>query len=117
MDAQAGRRPDRQGREAPGPTLAGRGGGGWRLSVQVPFLFSGPFAVRKWSGGMATGRKKARLNLPRIAVGSKEGAREEGVDLDAGPLPSAGVAHATGEGDCARARPLGASGRPGFALV
>ena len=31
MDAQAGRRPDRQGREAPGPTLAGRGGGGWRL--------------------------------------------------------------------------------------
>src|SRR5271166_3388617 len=79
MDAQAGRRPDRQGREAPGPTLAGRGGGGWRLSVQVPFLFSGPFAVRKWSGGMAMGRKKARLNLPRIAVGSKEGAREEGV--------------------------------------
>ena len=46
---------------------------------------------------MAMGRKKARLN-PRIAVGSKEGAREEGVDLDAGPLPSAGVAHATGEG-------------------
>ena len=47
---------------------------------------------------MAMGRKKARLNLPRIAVGSKEGAREEGVDLDAEPLPSAGVAHATGEG-------------------
>jgi len=46
---------------------------------------------------MAMGRRKARLNLTRIAVGSKEGARK-GFDLDAGPLPSAGVAHATGEG-------------------
>ena len=69
MDAQAGCRPDRQGREAPGPTLAGRGGGGWRLLFNFPFCSQG------------------RLNLPRIAVGSKEGAREEGVHLDAGPLP------------------------------
>jgi hypothetical protein len=46
MDAQAGRRPDRQGREAPGPTLAGLGGGR-RLSVQVPFLFSGAFCCQE----------------------------------------------------------------------
>jgi hypothetical protein len=30
------------------------------------------------------GRRKARLNVPRNAVGSKEGARRKGFDLDPG---------------------------------
>ena len=71
--------PTGKGAKLPALPLPGGAAAVGASLFNFPFCSQGPFAVRKWSGGMAMGRKKARLNLPRIAVGSKEGAREEGV--------------------------------------
>ncbi len=91
MPRLAAAAPTGKGAKRPARPFPGGAAAAGAFLFNFPFCSQGPFAVRKWSGGMAMGRRKARLNLTRIAVGSKEGARK-GFDLDAGPLPSAGPA-------------------------